>query len=768
VPTPGSTYRLQLRPEFTFADAADLVDYLTDLGVSHLYASPVLQAAPGSTHGYDVVDHSHANDELGGDAGLVALSDRLRSAGLGMLVDIVPNHVSVAVPRVNAWWWDVLRLGRSSVYAKYFDVDWSRGRLLVPVLGETDDELDQLSVVEGPDGPELHYYDNVYPVAPGTAGGTAGGTAREVHDRQAYELACWRRAGSELNYRRFFDISDLAAIRVEDPDVFDDSHRALLGWIADGRVDGLRIDHPDGLYDPAGYLQRLHDGSGGTWVVVEKILQPGEQLPADWACAGTTGYDALREIGALLVDPAGVGLLTELFLSLTDGTADEHRLAYAMKRRAATTVLDAETQRLARLVPDLPDAADALAELMAALPVYRTYLPAHGAETLDGAVRTAIAARPALTQTLHTLGELLSDPTLELANRFQQTSGMVMAKGVEDTTFYRWSRFVAANEVGGDPATLALSTADFHAAQADRARDWPATMTTLSTHDTKRSEDVRARLAVLAEVPDEWAAAVREWSAQLAGPDPDLGYLAWQTFVGAWPLSQDRALAYLQKAAREAKTHTSWTGGDEAYEQALVDFVAGFYADSTLLDSLAAFVAHIAPPGWSNALAQKLLQLTIPGVPDVYQGTEMWDLSLVDPDNRRPVDYVSRRDALTRIDAGAIPPLDDSGAVKLLVVTRALRLRRDRPDAFTGSYSPVVAVGSQAEHAVAYVRGAEVVTVAARLPVGLAAAGGWRSTTLPLPGGQWTNVLTGDVHEGGDRPMAELLSTYPVSLLSRS
>lgn len=757
--TPASTYRLQLRAEFDFADAAAVADYLADLGVTHVFLSPVLQAAPGSTHGYDVVDHSRASTELGGDDRFLALSDRLRSLSLGLVVDIVPNHMSVAVSRLNSWWWDVLLHGETSPYARHFDIDWSRGRLLLPVLGDGPAELDRLAVV----GDELRYYDHAFPVAPGTLGGTAA----EVHARQAYELASWRRGNAELNYRRFFDITELAAIRVECAEVFRASHEHLLAWVDDGRVEGLRIDHPDGLYDPAGYLSRLADAAPNAWIVAEKILEPGEHLPPDWACAGTTGYDALSEVCGLFCDAAGVSALTELYVTLTGAPAEPHELTYAMKRRAAATVLAAETARLARLAPDLAAAPDALAELMAALPVYRTYLPAHGADVLAAAGGSAVAHRPDLAETLKTLHDRLLDAGTELSTRFEQTSGMVMAKGVEDTTFYRWSRFVAANEVGSDPATVGLSTRDFHAAQELRQRSWPATMTTLSTHDTKRSEDARARLAVLTELPDEWAVVVGGWVDRVKAPDPDLGYLAWQTFVGAWPLPRDRALGYLRKAAREAKSHTSWTDPDPAYEDALVAFVDAFYVDDSLQAELSAFVARIAPYGWSNALGQKLVQLTMPGVPDVYQGSELWDLSLVDPDNRRPVDYAERREVLGRLDAGALPPVDATGAAKLLVVSRTLQLRRGRPASFAGSYEPLLPEGDVADHAVAFGRAGDAVTVATRLPVGLQRRGGWGATTVTLPAGRWTDVLTGAGHDGGPQPLATLLATYPVALLSR-
>jgi (1->4)-alpha-D-glucan 1-alpha-D-glucosylmutase len=734
--TPASTYRVQLRPSFTFADAESVVDYLRDLGVGALYCSPVLDAVPGSTHGYDVVDHARARPELGGDAGFRALAGRSRAEGLGLVVDIVPNHMSVEVPARNRWWWDVLSHGRSSRYAGYFDIDWSRGRLLLPVLGS--DSLDELAV----DGGELAYHEHRFPIAPGTA----GGTPRQVHDRQHYELVHWRRGNTELNYRRFFDITTLAAVRVEDPEVFTATHATVLRWVADGHVTGLRVDHPDGLADPGGYVRRLRAGAPGAWLVVEKILAPGETLPASWPVDGTTGYDALREVCGVFVDPAGERPYTELadrWAVDTDFAAVTER----SRRLVTDTVLVAEVRRIAGLVSGV-DAVEDVARTMIDFPVYRSYLPegerywaaaVHGAE-LDRQVRAGG----------------------ELATRIQQTSGMVVAKGTEDTAFYRYSRFVALNEVGGAPERFGLSPAGFHAAAAARESAWPAAMTTLSTHDTKRSEDVRARLAVLAEVPAEFAAAVARWSATHGIDEPALNLLAWQSLVGAWPVSAERMRDYLLKAAREAKLRTSWTDPDEPFERALAAWPDRVHAE--LGDDVGRFVARVIQPGWSNALGQKLVQLTAPGVPDVYQGSELWDLSLVDPDNRRPVDYAVRRALLARLADGWLPPVDDGGAAKLLVVHKALTLRRDRPALFTG-YRPLTADGPAAEHALAFAR-AGVVTVATRLPVRLAASGGWRDSVLALPPGRWTDVLTGEAC-GAVVALAELLARYPVALLVR-
>jgi len=767
---PVSTYRLQLHAGFDFAAAAAVTDYLAELGVGAVYSSPILQAAPGSTHGYDVVDPTRASDELGGEAGREALVARLRAAGLDLVVDLVPNHMSVADPRSNPWWWDVLRAGRASPYASYFDIDWGSGsgdRLLLPVLGDAPDELDRLELVDG----QLAYYDTRFPLAEGTG----GGGAREVHERQHYELVSWRRASAELGYRRFFDITSLAGVRVEDPAVFEATHREVLRWAAAGQLRGLRIDHPDGLADPREYLARLAEAAPHAWVVVEKILESGEQLPALWPCAGTTGYDALREVGSLFVDPAGEPALTRLYADLTGEPTDFAELAYQLKLRAATTNLRAETLRLARLLPDAGPAGQveqALAQVLAAFDVYRTYLP-EGAQVLSAAVEEAGRRRPDLREVLAAVHTGLAEVGSEVSLRFQQTSGMVMAKGVEDTAYYRYNRFVALNEVGGDPARFGLPAGAFHAACAARVRDWPTAMTALSTHDTKRSEDVRARLSVLTEIPEQWAVAVRDWAGRAPQPDANLGYLAWQTLVGAWPLPHERALAYLEKASREAKQHTSWTDPDEAYDRALREFVAAVYADDALLHDVAAFAARIAAPGRITGLAQKLVQLSMPGVPDVYQGSEVEDLSLVDPDNRRPVDYDARRALLAKLDApGAeVPDLGEDGAAKLLVVSRALRLRRQRPEAFLGpeaSYAALPVRGGAEEHAVAFLRGGSVATIVPRLPVALERTGGWGDTTVALPDGRWHDVLSGRSYDGGDLSLARVLRRFPVALLART
>ncbi|MEU4792328.1 malto-oligosyltrehalose synthase [Micromonospora tulbaghiae] len=754
--TPRSTYRIQVRPGFDLDATAELAGYLAALGVTHLYTAPLLTAAPGSTHGYDVVDHRAVNPQLGGEAARARLVRALRAAGLGLVVDIVPNHAGVARPEANPAWWDVLRRGRDSAYARWFDIDWDRGRLLLPVLADTADALDDLKLVDG----ELRYHEHRFPVADGTG----DGSPRQVHDRQHYELVNWRRGDAELTYRRFFAVSDLAGLRVEDPEVFDATHAEVLRWVDAGEVDGIRVDHPDGLRDPAGYLARLRAAAPERWLVVEKILEYGEDLP-DWPVDGTTGYDALAAVSGLFVDPDAEPEFTTLDGRLTGRHTSWPDLTHATKLEAATRLLAAELTRLAALVPELPgeQVRAALAELAACFPVYRGY-PPEGARHLAAARSEAGRRRPDLTGVLDAVTARLRDPGHELAARFPQFTGAVMAKGVEDTAYYRWSRFVALNEVGGSPAHFGVPPAELHRFAASRHVRWPASMTALSTHDTKRGEDVRARLAVLSELPGRWAERVADWMSRAPLADPALAHLLWQTAVGAWPIERERLHGYAEKAAREASVTTSWADPDPAFEHELHALVDRMYDDPELHAQITAFAAEITPPGWSNALGQKLVQLAMPGVPDVYQGTELWENSLVDPDNRRPVDFAVRRDMLARLDAGWRPAVAGDGAAKLLVVSRTLRLRRDRPDLF-GGYRPVPARGPAAAHAVAFDRGGAV-AVATRLPLRLARSGGWRDTTVSLPVHECTDLFTGRVYSGSELLLDDLLSTYPVALLA--
>ena len=761
--TPASTYRLQIRESFDLNAAATIAGYVHDLGADWLYLSPLLKAEEGSDHGYDVVDHSLIDPARGGRAGLDAASAAARALGLGVLVDIVPNHVGVATPKQSLWWWDLLTHGCQSRYAEAFDVDWDfgGGKVRLPVLG--DEPNPAFEIIDG----ELAYYENRFPLAPGTA--DDGASPSQVHSRQNYELMNWRRADSELNYRRFFAVNTLAGIRVETPWVFDESHAEIIRWITEGLADGLRVDHPDGLADPAGYLDSLAAATDGAYVLVEKILEGDEQLPTSWATSGTTGYDALADVDRVLVDPAGRTALDALDSTLRDSIepVSWSRLIHSTKRSIADGILRSEVLRLER---DLGTAApqpsegtaDALAELLACFPVYRSYLPL-GIEHLHEAVRLAKEYRPELSLRIDDLLPTLSDPDHPAAIRFQQTSGMVMAKGVEDTAFYRYTRLGSLTEVGADPSEFSIGIEEFHHRHQLRQASFPFSLTTLSTHDTKRGEDVRARISVLAEIPTEWAAILGRLRAAAPLGDGPLESLLWEAIVGAWPASRERLHAYAEKAAREAGNSTRWTAPREEFEARMHALIDSAFDDEHVVGILEDVLDTVRQPGWSNSLSAKVIQLTAPGVPDVYQGSELWETSLVDPDNRRPVDFDERQLYLAAIDAGAHPPIDESGAAKLLVTSRALRLRRDRPEFFT-RYAAIEAYGSAAKHVVAFDRG-EALTVATRLPIGLVRHGGWGDTSVIVAGRPVTDVFTGRHFDGGTLRLSEVLERYPVALL---
>jgi len=749
VTIPSSTYRLQINRRFTLDDAARLIGYLSELGVGAVYLSPILQSTMGSDHGYDTTDASSVDHDRGGEPGLKQLLTSARLGDLGVIIDIVPNHLGIEHPIENPAWWDVLRLGRDSPYASWFDIDWSRGRIVVPVLGDDP----QLSVVDG----ELRYFEHRFPLAPGSW--SEGEDAAAVHDRQHYELIHHSRGNQELNYRRFFAITTLAGVRVEDPEVFAATHALIRTWCEDG-VTGLRIDHPDGLRDPLDYLDRLQSFGAQPWITVEKILESGEELPASWPVAGTTGYDAMREVNGVFIDPDHERDFTVLYQRLTgdQGMISDH--IEAGKRMAVEVLLPAEVRRMGALVPDVPDALPALAEIAIAFDVYRSYLP-DGVADLDHAIATAKQRRPELAAVIDQLSTRLHDHCDDLALRMQQLSGAAMAKGVEDTAYYRYSRFIALNEVGGDPGQFGIPLQDFHAIQVARQARLPASMTSLSTHDTKRGEDVRARLAVLSEIPEPWADFVELFLDMTAIPNRLFGYFVAQTLVGVGPIEPARLHAYAEKAMREASDGTTWTAPDAAFEKAVHEAVDSAYEEPRLRAAWDQMDSLVTAPGWSNSLGQKLVQLTMPGVPDVYQGTELWDDSLVDPDNRRPVDFARRIQLLEELGDGP-PSIDETGAAKLWITRQALRLRRTRPDWFN-DYRLVGASGATHDHLIGFDRGGAI-TLATRLPIGLAASGGWGGTTVDIPG-SYVDVLTGRRWRG-TVAMQDLLATYPVALLA--
>jgi (1->4)-alpha-D-glucan 1-alpha-D-glucosylmutase len=741
---------------FTFADAETVLPYLDDLGVSHLYLSPILTAAAGSTHGYDVTDPTSVSAELGGAEGLASLSAAARSRGIGLIVDIVPNHVGVEKPDQNKWWWDVLTHGRDSAYSSYFDIDWTLddGRIVLPVLG-SDGDVDDLVV----DGDLLRLGDLAYPVAPGTG----SGTGREVHDRQHYKLIGWR--NGVCGYRRFFSITSLAGLRQEDRAVFDATHIEVKRWFDEGLVDGVRIDHPDGLSDPTGYLTGLREVTGPqAWIVIEKILAVDEPLDPSLPVAGTTGYDALREVGGVFVDPAGVEPLTALVDSTGAHYDDMARLARALKVGAVTDTLRSEQARLCRAITAAtghphPQLGEAVAVLLSHVGVYRSdYLSL--SSVLAIALAETVTARPDLAEPLAVISAAVGDDG-EAAVRLQQLCGAATAKSMEDCLFYRDPRLVSLNEVGGEPDRFGVSVAEFHQRATVRGALWPQAMTALSTHDTKRGEDVRARIGVLSQVPSLWAQFVSAWEQRIASPDPMTGLFLLQNIFGVWPsdgtVTDDlraRLHAYAEKAIREAAVRTTWNEPDTEFEHRVHTWIDDII-DGPIATELTKTVARLDEHARSDSLGQKLIQLTAPGIPDVYQGTELWDDSLVDPDNRRPVDFTARREALSA--------LSDN---KIRVVAAALRLRRDRPDVFVGGdYSPLLADGPAAEHLVAFARGSDVVTAAIRHSVRLAETG-WADTSLTLPEGTWRDRVGGGQFSGKVSP-AELFAELSVALLER-
>jgi len=819
VNVPRATYRVQMHASFTFDDAIAILPYLADLGVSHLYTSPILQAMPGSMHGYDIVDHSRVNSELGGEEGFDRLTDALRAHGMGLVLDVVPNHM--AIGEENRWWWDVLQHGRASRYAGYFDIDWEppearlRDVILLPVLADHYGrvlEAGEIRLVRGEAGVVLVAYgDRRFPLELSTVGELTSAAAiaamNDDPDRldallgaQHWRLAHWRAASQDLGYRRFFDVDTLIGLRMEDPEVFRDTHALILRWVAEGRVDGLRIDHPDGLRDPAAYFARLRAAAPNAWIIAEKILEPDEALPTDWPIQGTTGYRFANLATGIHVDPAGQQGLDAVWAEVADAGPAWETIVADARREVLAALLGSDLNRLAALFRRVCEADrrhrdftrhdlhQALSQVAVALEVYRTYarqgeaLSDRDATIIEHGLTTAGERRPDLDPEVFAfLGRILRlevDAPLatELAMRFQQLTPAAMAKGVEDTAFYRHHRLVALNEVGGDPGQWGTDVDGFHLAMAVAQADWPLAMTALSTHDTKRSADVRARLALISEDPEGWRRAVVRLTDASAphrsAPDHPTAadaYLFFQVLVGAWPIDADRAAAYLEKASREAKLRTSWTAPQGAYDEALAAFVRGCLGDLAFESVVETVVERLVDPGRRAALAHLALQLIAPGVPDLYQGSEVWDLALVDPDNRRPVDYGLRQRLLEEVqgmDASQAWARQAEGAPKMWLIHRALELRKR----CSGSFGPDVtyralhARGVQASAVVAFSRADAVITVVPRL-VRRIARSGWRDTTLELPPGRWRD-LDGVEHARIAR-IGDLFNAFPVSILER-
>jgi (1->4)-alpha-D-glucan 1-alpha-D-glucosylmutase len=825
-----ATYRLQLEPDFDFDTAAAVLPYLAALGVSHVYCSPVFESVPGSRHGYDVVDPTRVRAELGGAEGRDRFVAACRTHGLGLIADIVPNHVAL---EGNAWWIDVLTHGTASASFPVFDVDLSADpyagpaspKLLIPILGEPygrELTAGRLKLVVERGRPFVAYAANRFPLSitsraalddePEAAGGPGDEPRLEavvaalnadptrLHallEAQHYRLTWWRLARDETPYRRFFDVNGLIGVRVEDDTVFDAMHRLVATWVADGSVDGLRVDHVDGLADPGAYLRRLRALAPSQWIGVEKILAEGEALPP-WPVDGTTGYETGALLTRLLIAAEGEGSLNGLYTRFT-GALDnfdeveedarheilEHWLAGDAKRVALT---------LYRMCQDdldlrdysLRDASILVRELVAGARVYRTYVSTEGATETDGARLAALCTRvrtrrPDVPEPLIDLVARLfatggdGPAGLDFVRRFQQLSTATAAKAVEDTAAYRDVRFIALNEVGCDPRRFSVSPGEFHDTVARWQREHPQRMHGTSTHDSKRGEDVRARLSVLSEAPELWIETVERWGRRSDAwrvdgqPDRNMEYYLYQTLVGAWPLSRERAHVHVEKAAREAKVFTDWLGPSEEYERALHHFVDDLFGDAGFVGEVAALVEALHPADWIKGLSQQLLKLTLPGVPDLYQGSELWHRVLVDPDNRRPVDYACRESRLAACDRMTAPDVlekMDEGLPKLWTMSRTLRLKARHaaladPDA---TYAPLELRGPAAARAVGFLRGGEIAVVT---PIRTWAPQ-WADTQVRLPDGRWHHVLADMTIDGGAVDLEALFGAFPVALLERS
>ncbi|HEX2256026.1 MAG TPA: malto-oligosyltrehalose synthase [Afifellaceae bacterium] len=893
---PRATYRLQFRSGMDFDRAAALAPYLAELGISHLYASPIFYATPGSTHGYDVADFNAIEPEIGGPEGFDRLHEALQNNGIGLILDFVPNHMGASAH--NPWWRSVLEWGRDSHYADHFDIDWQAPKLIVPALGKPYGQAladGELGLAFGHDdgGVSFTYYELRLPLTPPSCARilvqledepfpdlarrfavstpeTAeelklelAETARDkrlaglveeaiaaivadhdalhgLHEAQAWRLAYWRAARETLTYRRFFEISDLVGVRVERPAVFEDAHRLLLQLVGEGRVHGIRLDHIDGLADPKGYLERLQAAIGGDepyYLIIEKILGHGEPLRPSWPIAGTTGYEFISALAGLFTDPAGEAPATEAYEAFLGGSVDYRRLVGETKRRilarnlaAELDVLKDQAHALAQLDSMTRDfGADtlrrAILEFATALPVYRTYVHVDGADETDRAVidratEVAKATREVEDEeAIEFIRRLLllefADPehlpaALEFATRFQQTTGPVMAKALEDTVFYRFNRMAALNEVGGEPDVFGAPLEAFHQAMRARLSEQPFGLLATATHDTKRGEDARARLYCLTEMPAAWGAAVARWAGmnqegravleETPAPEPELEWLFYQTLAGAWPpdLQPDdaealgglaeRMTSYIIKAAREAKLHTSWTAPYAEYEAALEAFVAAALDPARSGPFLRDFAETCRPlfvAGALVSLSQLPVKLAAPGVPDIYQGTELWDLSLVDPDNRRPVDFEPRASLLDRIgNADPVELVGDwrSARLKMRLLAAGLRLRAEAPELFAnGDYLPLEAEGAEAGRVVAFARtheGKALVLVAPRLVLPLLEGcetphvpdERWGDAAVRLPEAlrrrDWRDAVTGQSHSFDEAiPVAAALGRFPVALL---
>jgi (1->4)-alpha-D-glucan 1-alpha-D-glucosylmutase len=866
---PSATYRLQFNRGFTFRQAREVLAYLRELGISDVYASPLFQAGPESTHGYDTCCFK-INSNLGSLEDFERFTDELKERGLGLLLDLVPNHMSATLS--NPWWLDVLENGRQSRYARFFDINWDSenpalcDKVLLPVLEDHYAKVlkaGKLRLVRENGIFFIAYYDRKFPVnRPSLADCGINKPEAILRDqldaliqRQHYRLAGWRDAAEEINYRRFFDVTEMVALKMELPELFRETHQLVFEWIASGRITGLRIDHPDGLWDPKQYLERLQK-ERPLYVVVEKILCGDEQLPRDWLADGTTGYDFLNRVNGLFVDGRQAAAFDGIYRDFTGSDVSVADIVYRSRKqvleRSFASELNSLAHRLKELAANAREGRDlnltqlrtALEEVIASFPVYRTYITESSqvvskqdrdviqkgfkvarerAGTRVESIAFDFIERLLLLEDLGALHEAGAGKIREFVMKFQQLTGPAMAKGLEDTAFYRFNRLVSLNEVGGEPGKFGMELAEFHEVNATMAKNWPHTLLASATHDTKRGEDVRARLNVLSEVPTEWRDAVTRWARMNHGnktasdggaaPSANDEYLFYQTIVGAWPGNlndqqtlnafRERVAAFMLKAVKEAKVNTSWTETNAAYENALRQFVDRTLvgSDNRFLGDFERFAGRVAFFGRFNSLAQTLLKITSPGVPDFYQGAELWDLNLVDPDNRRAVDYETREKLLAEVKSGfegvadaagnflsALLRDEKPGAVKLFLIWHALNFRATRREMFdSGEYLPLSAAGDCQQHVCAFARTRKEQRIVAIVPrLVFALTGGtevspigeiWKNTMLPVPaarkGDLYRNVLTREmvpvVEKDGTAALElrEALKSFPVALLEK-
>jgi (1->4)-alpha-D-glucan 1-alpha-D-glucosylmutase len=778
---PTATYRLQFNREFTFGQAQEILDYLKDLGIRDCYASPLFRAGAQSTHGYDICCFEELNPSLGGLDGFRQFAAAARERGLGLLLDMVPNHMGSAL--TNQWWVDVLKHGPGSKYAQFFDIDWDpptrglRNKVLLPVLEDHYWQVlksGKLRVAEENGEFAIAYHDHKFPIAP-----ESKASLKHLHqllDEQHYRLAYWRIGPHEINYRRFFDVTELVSLRMQRPEVFEATHKLLFQLIDEGLVTGLRIDHPDGLWNPKEYFERLQK-RGPIYVAAEKILTADEPLPSDWAVDGTTGYDFLNRLNGIFVDQRNESAMTRIYQEVTGCTDDFQSIAYASKKKVLAASFQSEINALAHRLKKLPRGRDftlqdlraAITETAAAFPIYRTYTTE--SDDPDPQYVPAAIDNPALEFVRDVL--LLKIPEREWVMKFQQLTGPVMAKGLEDTAFYNYNRLLSLNEVGGSPEKFGVSIEEFHRYNIEKQKRWPHSLLATATHDTKRGEDLRARLNVLSEMPHEWREVVSRWMQSTSAPTPNDQYLLFQTLVGAWNDPEDgfvdRVCAFMTKAMHEAKAHTNWTDPNTEYERATLDFVKRLLAaENPWWKDFEAFHSRVAFFGRYNSLSQLLLKMTSPGVPDFYQGTELWDFTLVDPDNRRPVDYRVRRELLARLKESS--PEES----KLFVIWRTLNFRDANLELFEqGAYVPIE---TTSKHLCAFARewrGRRVIVATPRLIYGL--CGGklvaplgpvWGDAALQTEIKNFENVFTGE--RVTTNRVADILKTFPITLLAQS